>query len=512
VFLILCSGYLFAQQPKSYKITNGPEMEAARNSVEDVVGATSAGTVVIRKQKRDLFLELISDRGAVTKSLPMSDLQHNGLDKTLQSGVILDGRLYLRFGAYDKKTKKVHVLVEEYDPKTLKMLRSAVNESYSVEGARGAYFFSMGDKKVVNELTENGFDVSGQRNYLVEYTSDFSKDGDEAEKVNLYVFNSEYALVWKKDYTLPYPNDMFTIRDVIVDDSGNAYMIGRLYLEKGDRKRGQDTYEYHVLTFKNEGAEVNDLKMELPGVYFTDLTIGVNSQGNMMAIGFYSKDKDKYGIDGTVGLVLDGKSGQIISNSKREFDGEFIRMGMTEKEEKKADKKEKKGEDLEMPDFDLDKIVFTEDGGCVLVAEQFYLTTRTITTSGPNGTLQTRTETVYNYDDIIAVKLDAAGNILWNVKIPKSQSSANPLRLSYELATCGNDIILVYNRYEDKKMSVNATTITADGQVESEVIMRNEKDELQVYPRYSDRLDNCRMMLYLGRGKVYQFSLLEKLH
>src|SRR5262249_40949277 len=142
--------------------------------------------------------------------------------------------------------------------------------------------------------------------------------------------------------------------------------------------------------------------------------------------GFYS-EKDTRGIKGPYYLALDRSTKQIKHESYGVFDHDFVTMYMTEKEEKKADRKaKKKGEDLGIEwDYDLREIVRKEDGGAILMAEQYYMYVQTVCTSTGNGGQTCRNIYHYVYNDIIAVNIDASGNIVWSAKVPKRQHTTN---------------------------------------------------------------------------------------
>jgi hypothetical protein len=67
-------------------------------------------------------------------------------------------------------------------------------------------------------------------------------------------------------------------------------------------------------------------------------------------------------------------------------------------------------------------MVARSDGGCLLLAEKYYLSRQTYTFY-VNGFPQTNSRTVYNYDDVQIMSFNADGNLQFNNTIAKSQSS-----------------------------------------------------------------------------------------
>ncbi|MBK6551495.1 MAG: hypothetical protein IPG11_13980 [Flavobacteriales bacterium] len=105
-------------------------------------------------------------------------------------------------------------------------------------------------------------------------------------------------------------------------------------------------------------------------------------------------------------LKLDQNTKQVTHSSFKEFDADFITQYMTEKEEAKASKRaDKKGEEIELYNYELRDIVRRTDGGAVMVGEQYRFYVTTTTTSSPNGGTTTTTTYHYIYNDIIVVNV-----------------------------------------------------------------------------------------------------------
>jgi hypothetical protein len=110
-----------------------------------------------------------------------------------------------------------------------------------------------------------------------------------------------------------------------------------------------------------------------------------------------------------------------VTKSFNEFEIDFITQNMTEKLKKKTKKREAKGKDVELYQYDLDNIVLKDDGGAILVGEQFFI--RVVTTTDAQGNV--RTTTHYYYNDIIVISINPKGEIDWTEKIAKRQHTIN---------------------------------------------------------------------------------------
>jgi hypothetical protein len=510
--LSLCLVFIYLSllvwsQASDVKIVNGPEVEAKRSTMGQVLGVVDGNVLITRNEKKKTFIESLDENARVVNSVLLLDRKVGKEKFGLSGGFVLKGRLFLKFSSYDKK--QVTVITEEYDPQSLVSIKEISKETISMEGRKAIYWYGVGVSRAINESNENGFDLSNEEHFVLDYMSSFDKDKKSNENITISVYDENYEKVWREDFEIPYANDKFTIVNVIVDDFGNAHLLGKEYLDgKKKAKRGESAYKYHVMSFTDNGKTVKDHELFVNSKILTDAGIGINAEGKIVATGFYSNNSYS-NIDGAFSMVIDLKTKNVENTSLKEFEKEFIQMGMTDKQKKKQDKKESKGEDLEMPEFDLDRIILTPDGGWILLAEQFYITVHTYTTTGPNGSTSTRTVIVYHFDDIIAVKMNPKGDIEWNVKVNKSSASSGVTStLSYTWGFCGDELVLVYNTSLRKGSTVEISRVSAKGELKSEVLMENEKDELVLHPAYSRKVNDCKMMLYSARKKVYQFSFL----
>jgi hypothetical protein len=494
-----------------FKLTQGPEYEGKRSFISSVIGRIGDGVVICRYEKSHPNLELLNDKAVVLKSVPLVDLKHLKFDKDYVGAFVLGGKLYVRFGAMDRKGKKGYGIIDEYDATTLAFKSNVVTESFEMESAKRVYWYGIGLNRAISEMSENGFYISNEAKYVVDYSSAYDKDKSKAENINMRVYDENMKMKWEREFEIPYTNDLFKIQKVIVDENGNTHLLGKEYFEKvRTERKGKPNYKYHVISFLNDGKTVKDNALVVDANFITDAAIGITSDGFLVASGFYGSSSN-FSIDGSYSVKINIQEQKIISTNKKPFDKDFIQNGMTEREKKRSDKKEEKGEDLEMPEFDLDRMVLLPDGGWMLMAEQFYITTRTYTSVGSNGSTSTRTVTVYNYDDVIVVRMNPNGEIVWNAKVNKRQATSGATSLlSYAWTYCNGTTYLVYNSYPGTSDNVvYASVIAPDGTITKETVMSGGKHELNIHPEYSYRTKECQLLLYGAKKKSYQFSIMD---
>ena len=348
------------------------------------------------------------------------------------------------------------------------------------------------------------------------------KTKDEEEDFNdLIVFDSNLDIVWNNRLTNKYPKTVFSPIKWVVDEDGNAYILGKLYKDKiKEVSKGIQNFDYHIIAYTNKGQNTIDYEVKIPEKFVTEITFTIDDKKDIVCSGFYSKDNLR-SIDGCFYLKLDPATKKVKMTNFKEFDLDFLTEGMSEKQESKARKKDEKGKDVELMDYDLDKIIIKEDGGCILIGEQYKVVSRTVS----NGK-STYTTTTYYYNDIIVVNISSEGRIEWAKKIPKRQSSADGgVYLSYGLAVTKDKIRIIFNddaknidpkrqgdweKYYkgDKNGIVTLATIRMDGAITREKLFDISDAEVVIKPTVCKQYSDEEIILFGEKSKLDQYAII----
>jgi hypothetical protein len=223
-----------------------------------------------------------------------------------------------------------------------------------------------------------------------------------------------------------------------------------------------------------------------------------------------------------------GEAAAYFGEHFKAFDASFIAEDVGAGAAKKIAKKADKGKDVGIPNLVLDEIIQKENGGVVVVGEQFWVSTETVQSA--NGT---RTTTRYNYHDIVLVSVNAEGNIEWNVKVPKRQLAAAPGRSrpytanfkSYTSVIVGASIYLIFNDNPKnmayagdgkivplnlKEPLVVITEIYSDGRVfKNPLLSKCRGKNVIAQPMNSEQISGNEMMMYMERKKAKSFVFIE---
>lgn len=522
IFLILLAffnaGSVIAQTKTSRaEVTWGPEMDDSKDGdFREVFEYTDEHVYMLMYKKKELFVQKM-DLGfhvVYSKLLPMElDKDRHGLELIQVFG----DRIIVFTKFYEKQEKRNGLYMRMFSADDM----SAIGRLERVA-----------EMPVESKRAKGSFDVQGSPDaskILVNLNLPYVKEN--LERFALRVYDDQMNAVWQRDVELPYRDDEFAVQDLRVDNDGSVIMIGQKYAEKAEakelRKDKRPTYTYHMLVYHADKDIPDDHPIMVQDKFLQDLTLSLGDDGDILCGGFYG-NKGSFTVRGTFFLKLDRRSKAILHESYKEFSDDFITQYMTEKEESKAKKKaDKKDEDLELYSYELRDIVRTDDGGAVLVGEQymFYVTTSTFTDA--NGRTSTTTTYHYVYNDIIVVNVDPEGNIDWAVKIPKRQHTTNDggYYSSFAMHVDKDNLYFVFNDHGQnlfllpgdkvqqfklggKEALITLATVEGVGTVHREALLSPDKRDAITRPKACVQIDDDRMFIYAARKKEYRFGLI----
>lgn len=231
-----------------------------------------------------------------------------------------------------------------------------------------------------------------------------------------------------------------------VDNFGNMFISSEEYGEK--RKKGEpaDPSKFYVYALTNKGKDLKEFPVEIPGLYPINMYITLAENGNLIGGGYYSeKNSTGYSLKGVFYWQVDAQTKKTLPARTSEFTIDFIKEGMSKKQLKKAEKKEKKGEEVEMIDYTMRNIIAQKDGGIYLVGENYG--SYTYDCSYYNGkTWVHQTCTGYYANDIIVTNFKPDGSVNFNKRIEKNQQGSWNSAYSYEYAINDKgELFFIYN-------------------------------------------------------------------
>ena len=515
--------FSFAQnRSKKVEIDWGQIIENKKSYPDiDVLGYDENNVYVTRTESKGLrsthYIERFDER-MNRQGFELLNMKTEGKERDLYFSAQLKDNLYVYSTFENKKLEKTFLFVQQINKETLKPEGDLKKIAERPNNQPRRMIFGIGTGSRFSDWSRFDKSISRDRSKVAIYYN-IPNEKEEQESFGFHVFDENMDLLWEKEVELPYNAEKFDKRGLRVDDDGNVYLLGRLYEETAkERKKEAPNYTYELIYYTNKGQSSDTYTFELSDdeKFITDLQFEITKEKDIICAGFYSENLTKKGIPrgtsikGSFFLKVDGDTKAIISQSDAEFGIDFITQNLSEKAEKKVKKKEKAGKTVELYEYDLDDIILRDDGGAVLVGEQFFI--QHLTVSDGRGGF--RTKTIYNYNDIIVININPDGKIEWQTKVGKRQrSSFGSSYCSYALAVVQDKLYFVFNdhpdninykgegkiktcSYFDYGTLVVLIEVNRNGEQDKEALFLSEDAQTVVQPLQFEQISKNEMILF----------------
>jgi hypothetical protein len=337
------------------------------------------------------------------------------------------------------------------------------------------------------------------------------------EKFTLELLDKDLASLWEKEIVPPYKDEFFALDNFIVAANGDVYMMATVSKDKSvmsrQERRSMPTYYHTVLMYEHQADNLKEYKVSLDPKFISDVKMTINEKGDIICAGFYS-NKSSASIIGAFYVKIDKETKEITRQGTKEFGPDFLSQFMSEKKIEKG---------KELYDYILRHLVLRDDGGAILVAEQYY----EVMVQSYDPTTHAYTYTYYYYyNDIIVVSINPSGEISWAKKIPKYQVSRNDggYYSSFTFAVSGDKMYFMFNdhvrnlknqdesttkyRYMNnpKKSVAILVTMDSNGNQDRQAMFNNNDLKIILRPKLFMQLNEHRMILYGEKGSTYKLA------
>lgn len=434
---LICSTAFGQSKSNKVRILKGPEQVVNKwSSFNGIVGFDESGFYVVKSEypffsPGKITLEKYDREMHFIHSAEL-ELKEEGRKKVLEKVLMLDGELYLFTSFFNRKKDKEYLFVQKINKETLEVDKpSRMIGEYDFAGG----VFSFGGRI--------GITLSRDKTKVMVHVDTPNKSYEKDELV-FKVFGSEMKEIWGEKVETPYLDKEFGSRGWKLDNDGNVYVIGLVYDGKIITVGGKSNDQYKILSYRKEGGKPKMYDINADGKFISDLQLAIDDNGDLICAGFYS-DESTFNVKGSYFFKMSGETQAVQSKSFKEFSIESMLSESTEKEKGKAERNARKGKDLELYKYHLDEIIIREDGGAILIGEQFYKETIS-SMAMPNGE-NSSSDDYYYYNDIVVVNLSPEGEIDWVELVPKFQRSVEDggYYSSYVYAVANDNLYFVFN-------------------------------------------------------------------
>jgi hypothetical protein len=253
---------------------------------------------------------------------------------------------------------------------------------------------------------------------------------EDTETIKFFVFDNKMNLNFDKVFKKEINDDKFQLHNIEVSNDGTTvYMTSKVYTSDTRTKEEGGKYEFEItsLTKYTEKSKIIDVED-----HFIQTLKTVILDDKIIAVGFYSDKKDTR-FKGVSYFQFNSENLDLLTKKTNAFSNQFLI-------DKYGDKKPK-----ELKDIVVKEVLVLKNGELIFNAEEVYIETRhnggynpltngghttftngghtTFTNGGPISTSHNN-PTPYNFHDIVSVKLNDIGDLLWSRNINKTQEES----------------------------------------------------------------------------------------
>jgi len=355
---------------------------------------------------------------------------------------------------------------------------------------------------------------------------------NENKKIGYTILDENLNKSFQENLLLPVKDKLLEINDYKVSKKGGVMIMATEY--KGSRRDatafGKPNYNFRLF-YDNPGEEADklkDIELKLEDKFITDLQLAFTANETIIGAGFYSEEGKK-SIKGSYYFKINENKTAIEIEEYKDFGIDFIVTEVPERQEKKLRRRSDQGKTVEMYEYDLDQLILRDDGGVVLLAEQYYISSYSRSTSSyadPYDNSRREVVNNYHYNDIIVININPDGSIEWSKKIPKSQTTSGDRGYysSYQSAIVKDKIYLFYNDNAKNLFKENAkkdkthpflinrdalmvmAVLNLEGDIKKAKLFRFGESEVYMRPKIAQQVSENEMIIYGDRARKMRFG------
>ncbi len=350
----------------------------------------------------------------------------NGKTSLLKGIIVKNNIINLIEFDYTKKQSSltINVLqsdIDNLDFKTKEIYRFGENEFEKYFGEFGLKYI----KKEFKFIDKNPFgfiDFSKNKKY---FDIRFFYDKKENKSQYFIVFNNEFEKVYESKFEKN--NKFFDFKHInINDNNGTIYLLSKVFENNSRKTKKNDKTNYHYELFNINSNGIKQKNLKEDNKFISSLFITSNKE-NVFLVGFYSGKNDNY-IKGVCRYNLNTNDLEVKSKHFNSLNEQFY----TDKY-----KNGLKGKSKGIKYLDLKSLFLDEQENIVINTEEF-------TIENPNfdfkniyynhferifrynplkeKKVKPTKKSVYHFDDIISIKIDNNGKVIWSRNIQKKQT------------------------------------------------------------------------------------------
>ncbi len=234
-------------------------------------------------------------------------------------------------------------------------------------------------------------------------------DAVNHDLLGFFVYNASMELIWGREVKMPFTEKEINNLAYTVSTDGTVYMMAF----------HREQQNFQLITIPASG-ELTTKVIESEDFMFNNLYMKENKDGNIGFLGYYANGLDYKFWEGKLSFNTNGiryfelsKEGKVLKSKNIEFPLELINQYVSKRQQNKNNNREEDG-NAGIRDVVLRQFTVNPDGSVFILGEQYYYLTK-------RDAQTFRTSYSFYYQDLVATKLNADGEVQWMKKLPKRQ-------------------------------------------------------------------------------------------
>lgn len=517
LFILSCFFFVMFAESQTNSIIWGPEYKISKIIKDPLVfGKVDNRYFVLHYYYKKIYLEAYNETTLIRENSVLIKPEFDGRDLTILSAFMFANKPTFLLAGLNKAGTQFHYFLQSYDVTNLlgSPLVEVGTRNYSgitmAMVIKHPAFLAIYSNDLIftvnSDQTELVLGIS--RTDVKQYASALDLP---QSSYNLIHVNSDFEIMSKE--VLKWPIANFGRSRTIITESNELVVTGSDYkIEFENGKEEVIPGKDYIIKFDFETGAIDSAEIFFGPNKRKSYMLYEADDGSILLAGLTSSN-----FSGVGGVYTMKYSSDLIltKTSVVEFEKGFVSNTWSKNEEKENTA-------LSYYSYSITDLMLTEDKSTILILEQFDTKSSTHTVSGSSSKV-----TSYIYGDIIVIKQNSKGELLWKVAVRKYQYSVNDLgRYSSFFAFLdGDDLRLIFN--EEKKDMIepytnavneipgrgffgNMVTIDEDGKMTKEKLFDFSDDEsMKMIPTSCQIIDANNIFFYVRNNSISMMGKLK---
>jgi hypothetical protein len=470
--------FIFYSQINAQTIEFGQGVKIKnKNNYSLIIGSNEVGSFVLRAKdynfKRDVLIEKYNSKLAleISKEIPLS------IPANIEKTILIGQNIIVIISAKNNATNKIDFLALKLDMNLNQTGNMAMLASI--------------DESLINENSTTAFKNSINNKYFS--LSILCKTGRKSSTTSLFLygFNESLTQIYGKVFEINELIEDIETTNCELDNEGNFFTL--LDFPKiNKKKRKNENRKFVLYSYFNATSTMLEFDVAKPNIEIDDIGFVINNlKKQVNIIGFYAEENELNNI-GYFFQTIDISS---ATNTKNILDTTSLKVLRNNISFSK---------NLDLNDIYIRKIIPRSDGGLFLVAEKYFLTRQSYTYY-VNGFPQTNTRTVYNYNDVLLLSLNADGLMENGDIVNKEQQTVSDGGFFSSITNfVSNDAIYtIYNADVTQEGDVLLCKFDVKGKTENKILVKAINASLLIIPQDSKQISATSLLACAIRDKRF---------